>query len=117
MDAITFSEGLYIKLYKFDRCTGELEFIRMENYPTSSFSGISFSPNSRYLYYSEQKNLYQIDLQNPESFINLNLIDTIESQTAWGSQYNLHQLGPDGRIYISNAYSNFVMHRINKPND
>ena len=117
LDAITFSEGLYIKLYKFDRCNGNLEFIRMGNFPTSSFSGISFSPNSRYLYYSEQKNLYQFDLQDHESFSFLDLIDTIESQTAWGSQYNLHQLGPDGRIYISNAYSNFVMHRINKPNE
>jgi len=117
LDAISFSEGLYIKLYKFDRCNGNLEFIRMGNFPTSSFSGISFSPNSRYLYYSEQKNLYQFDLQDPESFSFLDLIDTIESQTAWGSQYNLHQLGPDGRIYISNAYSNFVMHRINKPNE
>lgn len=117
LDAITFSEGLYINLYKFNRCNGELEFLRRDNYPTSSFSGISFSPNSRYLYYSEQKNLYQIDLQKQESFINLNLIDTIESQTQWGSQYNLHQLGPDGRIYISNAYSNFVMHVIGKPDE
>ncbi|MBK9727404.1 MAG: T9SS type A sorting domain-containing protein [Saprospiraceae bacterium] len=117
LDAIDFRQGLYIKLYKFDRCTGEIEFIRMDNYPTSSFSGISFSPNSRYLYYSEQKNLYQMDLENLQSFDSPELIDTIESQTQWGSQYNLHQLGPDGRIYISNAYSNFAMHRINKPNE
>ena len=117
LDAIDFREGLYIKLYIFNRCNGDLEFIRLENYPTSGFSGISFSPNSRYLYYSEQKNLYQMDLENLESFNSPELIDTIESQTQWGSQYNLHQLGPDGRIYISNAYSNFVMHRINKPNE
>ena len=117
LDDIDFTEGLYIKLYKFDRCTGQLDFITIKHYYTTSYSGISFSPDSKYLYYSEQKNLYQIDLSNLQSFDSPELIDTIESQTPWGSQYNLHQLGPDGRIYISNAYSNFVMHRINKPNE
>lgn len=118
LDAIDFRQGLYIKIYKFNRCDGNIDFLKLSNYPTSSLSGISFSPNSRYFYYSEYKYLYQVDMQNLQSFEFPNLIDTIESQTLpWGSQYFMHQLGPDGRIYISNAYNNFVMHVINKPNE
>ncbi len=118
LDAIDFRQGLYIKIYKFNRCDGNIDFLKLSNYPTSSLSGISFSPNSRYFYYSEYKYLYQVDMQNLQSFEFPNLIDTIESQTLpWGSQYFMHQLGPDGSIYISNAYNNFVMHVINKPNE
>ena len=117
LDAIDFKQGLNINIYKFNRCDGKLDFIKSSNYSTSSLSGISFSPNSRYLYFSEQKNLYQMDLENLQSFDFPELIDTIESQTQWGSQYFMHQLGPDGRIYISNAYNNFVMHVIKKPNE
>ncbi|MDQ3142673.1 MAG: PKD domain-containing protein, partial [Bacteroidota bacterium] len=117
LDAVDFSQGLYINIYKFDRCSGSLIYVKGNNYPTSSLSGISFSPDSRYFYYSEYKYLYQMDLQNLQTFDSPELIDTIESQTPWGSLYFMHQLGPDGRIYISNAYSNSVMHVINRPNE
>ena len=86
--------------------------------PATSLSGISFSPNSRFIYFSEERNLYQIDLRDTNPFENMEKVDSITDQSLpWGSQYFLHQLGPDGRIYISNAYSNFVMHVINKPNE
>ncbi|MFN8279208.1 MAG: PKD domain-containing protein [Saprospiraceae bacterium] len=118
IEGISFNDGLYIYLYKFDRCLGKLYFVSRKQFPTSGFTGISFSPNSKFLYYSQEKLLYQFDMSNTDPLNYPVLIDTITDQTLpWGSQYDQHQLGPDGRIYITNLYSNFYQHVINKPNE
>lgn len=118
IEGISFNDGLYIYLYKFDRCLGKLYFVSRKQFPTSGFTGISFSPNSKFLYYSQEKLLYQFDMSNTDPLDYPVLVDSITDQTLpWGSQYNIHQLGPDGRIYITNAYSNFYQHVINKPNE
>lgn len=116
IEGISFSEGLYIYLYKFDRCTGKLDFVQNKNFKTTGYSGISFSPNSRYLYYSQNKLLFQFELNNSSPLSSEILLDSIIDQTPpWGSSFNIHQLGPDGRIYITNGFSNFYQHVINYP--
>lgn len=118
LEEYSFQDGLFIYLYKFDRCSGRLEYIHSLNYPVISLAGVSFSPNSRYIYFSDAVDLYQIDLLDERPFEQFIKIDSItDPSLPWGSQYFMHQLGPDGRIYISNAYNNFVMHVINKPNE
>lgn len=116
-ESISNREGAYFFLYKFDRCTGELTELQNKHVSKMGFGGISFSPNSKLFYHSSGLVLSQTALSHENPLDNFEEIEIITDQTSWGSQYNLHQLGPDGRIYISNAYSNFVMHRINRPNE
>ncbi len=118
IEGISFDEGLFIYLYKFDRCSGNLEFIQSKNFPAKGYSGLSFSPNSKFLYYSQSNLLYQVDLAKSDPLNNPILVDSIADLTPpWGSSFNIHQLGPDGRIYITNGFSNFYQHVINKPNE
>jgi len=118
LEGISNREGMFIYLYTFDRCNGKLGFIDVANYGAKGFMGISFSPNEKYLYWSEGYNLYQMDLTSPDPVNYSVKVDSIVDVTPpWGSSYGHHQAGPDGRIYIVNGHNNFVMHVIDRPNE
>ncbi|NOT37817.1 MAG: T9SS type A sorting domain-containing protein [Saprospiraceae bacterium] len=109
--------GATIYLFSFDRCSGKISFIEDKPLVKKGIGGISFSPNSRYLYHSSGLILNKYEIIN-DRLDNLIQVDSITDQTLpWGSQFNQHQLGPDGRIYITNLYSNFYQHVINKPDE
>ena len=62
--SVALKSGLeaYLDLYDFDRCTGELSNHRQYlNTEGTSAVGVSFSPNSRYLYFNTRNNIYQYD--------------------------------------------------------
>ncbi len=118
LEGVSYNEGLFIYLFNFDRCSGNLKFIDVANYGAKGLMGISFSPNEKYLYWSEGSNLYQMDLTSPDPVNYLEKVDSIIDVTPpWGSSYGSHQLAPDGRIYIINGHNNFVMHVIDRPNE
>jgi WD40 repeat protein len=66
-------ESMVIRLFDFDRCSGQLSQNKLIYLPYSdfntegSFIGLSFSPNGRFLYLNSYKRLYQIDLWDSES--------------------------------------------------
>ena len=93
-----------------------LSYIATQHINKSGWGGIEFSPNSRFLYHCSGLQLYQYDLHETITLENRIEIDTIiDRYLPWGSSYFLQQLGPDGRIYISNPYSSDIMHVINNP--
>jgi hypothetical protein len=83
-------------------------------------AGISFSPNSQYLYYSSGQTIYQTDVSQFAPFSNVqtvarldNFLDQYNQRTPFGSMY----LANDDRIYISTSYNvTNYLHSITNPN-
>lgn len=110
-----------ISLLSFDRCEGRLYNARF--YPTeyvNTFTGLAFSPNSRFLYYNTSGQMIQLDTwESPEA----NALDTIAN---WARYHELDmipfsdgfafsELAPDGKIYISATGSSRHLHVIERP--
>ncbi|MBP7259936.1 MAG: T9SS type A sorting domain-containing protein [Bacteroidia bacterium] len=92
------------RVFSFDRSSGTLSLSNLLNIPSSySIKGGSFSPNGLiyYLIVQEPSNsyfLYQFDLQS-QWIINPFKIPI------YSGALTFMQLGPDGKIYLSNKYS------------
>ncbi|MCI1267146.1 MAG: PKD domain-containing protein [Saprospiraceae bacterium] len=109
--------GAFTLIYEFDRCSGDLTLIAKQNIPgRSSSAGISFSPDSKLLYYSVADRLYQCDLNASDILASSILLDSIDVIPRWGLNYDKHLLAPDGKIYINSKFASPVMHVINFPN-
>ncbi len=105
--------GARLLLSRFDRCTGQLYDSSMKVVDLShGFSmGVSFSPNSRYLYMCNRLYIYQYNLSIAEPFKTERRVATYdgyeyifpENPTGWGRPVAFCYLGlaPDGRIYVS----------------
>jgi len=106
-----------VSLFDFNRCTGRLSnYINLRPELAGSskgYYGCSFSPSGKRLYVSSIENdmyatfdtLFQYDL-TAGSIINSKIqiwIDTNSSNIT--RSIGEHQLGPDGKIYISNSYA------------
>ena len=102
----------------FDRCSGELSNPKIVNIPTDStgipnaapqyimdsvIGGVCFSPNNQFIYISKWYNIYQYELNEPDSSLAWYRVqhgpDTTYIQFEY---YNSLHNGPDGRIYIGN---------------
>jgi hypothetical protein len=106
---ITSGEGI-IEEFSFDRCTGQLTFVRTIHPGVMDFSRLLYystlSPNGEILYVSNtnaENETYQIEQYD------------LSSSDPWGSRYEVvnmgsgHaaysvQLGPDGRVYFMAGY-------------
>jgi len=107
-----------LELYDFDRCTGDLSYHRNLHFPDSIVykTGLSFSPNSRFLYANTQTNIYQYDLYSTNIDSSVQLI--AEWDTAYlpfATIFFNNQLAPDGRIYIGTFNGDEILHYINYP--
>ena len=108
-----------LNIYDFNDSTGQLSSPRpriMFNQDTFHVTGLSFSPNSRYLYASPLYKLIQFDMQS--SNIEASRIDIAQYdgfRNPYGTVFYLSALAPDGRIYISATSSTYNLHVINKP--
>jgi hypothetical protein len=113
-------DPIYVSIYDFDRCSGELSNPAQFTYADTAWAGgIAISPNSRFLYVSSFRYVYQYDLE----------ADDIESSritvAEWDGFYDEHpnfpttfylaQLGPDGKIYINSSSSTRYLHVIDQP--
>ena len=108
MIALTNQEGA-AEIFSFDRCTGDLSmFVDLREISDCNafegFYGVSFSPDNRFVYFSTPTELFQFDLQ---------ATNILASKTRIWQHFifNLgvgqHQLGPDGKIYITMEYGGF----------
>ncbi len=109
-------------LCDFDRCNGQLSNMQFDYYPQFDFIGVAFSPNSKYLYLSTGKLLYQLDMDDSLPFNNKIKIDTIdgfisEPSAKVPSYLTFMQLAPDGKIYIFNGRSTEHLSTIWSPNN
>lgn len=109
-----------LQLFDFDRCTGLFsnpQFIQLNE--TSSPNGVAFSPNSRFLYVSAIRAVYQYDVQSTslaDSKDTVISVDTFVDSIAHSKTYfGYMALAPDDRIYI-NAPGTTFMHIIDSPN-
>ncbi len=99
-----------VEIFDFDRCTGELSFfnaVEKDSIIENWIFGISFSPNEKLLYvsdtyYDSPTKTYQYCLDS------MNLMNS--EVIVWETPYSfpdtirtisIHELGPDGKIYIS----------------
>jgi hypothetical protein len=120
-----------VDLFDFDRCTGELSNWDSIGTPATNFPGphvyygCSFSPDGTKIYVSEiydnpwVSRLWQWDLTVPNIRASKTLIFTSPDSVIIAQ----HQLGPDGKIYISNLHehdslnsANYNLSVINDPN-
>ena len=107
-----------VLLYDFDNETGELSnFRRIPYFPTSEqgAEGTAFSFDSKLLYVTAGRDLYQIDLatENWEHIAH----HTSQDSTGWPVGMGHMLLGPDCRIYIAPGTTTFPIHVIHHPNE
>ncbi|MFZ4544501.1 MAG: T9SS type A sorting domain-containing protein [Saprospiraceae bacterium] len=110
------------EVYDFDRCSGELSNFRAIKQADNDALGvgIAISPNSRFLYAALYTNLYQYDLYASDLEASKTLIaawDGYKNEFGLTSHFNMAQLAPNGKIYITCAGAIQFLHVINDPDE
>jgi PKD domain/Secretion system C-terminal sorting domain len=117
-----FFERAYIRLFDFDRCSGLFSNPRYIDFPTTEplndfVNGVSFSPNSRFMYVATTKVLYQVDMFDAVPGLVLDTVaiyDGFKDVNLVPSSFLGMQLGSDGKIYMFNQ-THYITY-IEKPN-
>lgn len=121
---LSYANGLSI--YDFNRCNGRLSNVVHIPLPIISDStwigiGVEISPNSRYLYVSMTKRIYQYDLQANDiegsSLLVAQQDGFYQNYPSIQTNFCTQQLAPNGKIYISTGNTTFYYHIINTPNN
>lgn len=95
-----------LRLYDFDRETGELSNPRFTPSPpniidSSFYGGIEFSPSGRFLYIGTGYHLFQLDLEDPEPATSLLKVASMPDTIGLFLPRLIRpQLGPDCRLYV-----------------
>lgn len=108
--------GNGLNIFDFDAASGDLSNPILITFPndTFTFGGVSVSSNSRFLYVSASKKLFQFDLWASD-------IEASKTTVAqWdGTQpmipFYISALAPDNKIYISGISSHKFLHIIHSP--
>ena len=111
------NEGPYFDLYDFDRCTGLLSNHKHleTNYETFG-GGVAFSPNSKFVYFSLSKSIYQVDLSEQNPLEGMKIVATYDGFVdLTPTTFLSAQLAFDGKIYITTTGANPSMHVIEYP--
>ncbi|ULC57928.1 T9SS type B sorting domain-containing protein [Flaviramulus sp. BrNp1-15] len=108
---------LNVQLFDFNSTTGEvnnpLTLLNENSADNATFYGIEFSPDGNVLYASlEFEGIYQFNLNYNSSD---DILNSITELTQDPRGYGALQLAVDGKIYVSEAFSNYL-HVINNPN-
>lgn len=109
-----------LDIFDFDRCTGlfsEAVHVPIDDY--NGAGGVAFSPNGRFIYVSSMYDVYQFDTQAPDIPASMVLIaewdSTYSPAPPFATLFNIAQLAPDGKIYISTDNTTLVLHVIHDP--
>ena len=121
-----FSVVTEMDILDFERCTGlfsNLTHIAIND--TAFGRGVAFSPNSQFLYAPSTRYIYQFDVTAANIAATKTTIavwdTTMYSPPQGGPQlslqalFNIAQLAPDGKIYVSTGNGTFVLHVIDQP--
>jgi hypothetical protein len=117
------SMGYYwqdVRLFDFDRCSGNFTFNTIAYLPDSVGGvGTVFSPDSRYLYASSWKRIYQLDTYSTNVPASMQLVavnDIFPSPSPpFYTDFWLMYLAANGKIYITSGSSVVDLHYINEP--
>jgi hypothetical protein len=113
--------GAGLEIFDFDRCTGSLSNTIHIPVDDTNGTGVAFSPNSRYFYISSVLDVYQFDTEAPDiaaSQVHIAHWDSTYSPTPpFATLFDIAQLAPDGKIYISTGNSTLRLHVINNPDE
>ena len=112
------AEGL--EVFDFDRCTGLLSDPHFAPLPVDfGAGGVAFSANGRYLYNTLAEKVYQYDVEAPDLAASQTLIATWDGfyspSPPFATMFDIAQLAPDGKIYISTGNGTLHLHVINAP--
>ena len=109
-----------VAFFDFDRCNGTLTFLENKLFPDSAFClGASISPNSQYAYITHGGfELLQYDLQASSIVASEQIVatyDGFQAPAGWNTNFWMHQIGPDGKIYINTTSTTKALHTIENP--
>ena len=114
---MNYQNGLHI--YDFDNATGDLSNALVIDFPNDTFPtniGVSISANSRFLYASAKKRLYQFDLHALDIEASRTIVAEWDGfANPFATIFNFSALAPDGKIYIASTSSTLNLHVIHKP--
>ncbi|MEI6408025.1 MAG: PKD domain-containing protein [Bacteroidota bacterium] len=114
---ISQTDGSYLDIYNFDRCTGLLSNHR-QLHQNEGLGGVAVSPNSRYLYHNFEFEVYQYDLDAPDVLASkVKVADWDGYQSPFPAAFYLMQLAPDGKIYAASPTGVDVLHVIHQPDE
>jgi hypothetical protein len=94
-------------LYSFDRMSGKLSNFRRINIPSELsvsdllFSGVAFSPNSKYLYIFAVTQIFQVDTEASDIQSNILEVARYDELTARFAYPTGGRLAPDCKIYFT----------------
>jgi len=122
LDIHYIGQDQYLNIFDFDRCTGALinplQIIYQDN---AAVGGVAISPNSRFLYASSYRYIYQYDLWAADIEASKETVAVYDGVLtpppfALPTRFFLCQLAPDGKIYISATSGIKFLHIIHNPN-
>lgn len=106
-------------LYDFDAVTGAFSNLQTFPYPNMEHAeGLAFAPNSSLVYLSAGRDLYQMNLDDPDpsgTVFHLGLI-SLTDENGWPIGVGYLYPGPDCRIYVSPGTTTRYLHVIHQPN-
>jgi hypothetical protein len=113
-----------VELYDFDRCDGTITYKKhyIIPYDTSTYvnrdfkKGICFSPNGKLLYMSTNYSVFQIDLEDTNTYNALYIHGPDTSDLAYFPRYGTLVVAPNGKMYIGNHNGSKYMSYIDNPN-
>src|SRR6185436_12383782 len=119
------NDGIYwyhdVRLFEFDRCTGNFSNQNVIDLTDGNFGfGISFSPDSKYLYASSYWKIFQLNVDTsniPASLMTVALNDSFAFPfPPIYTDFYLMYLAANGKIYITSGNSAQTLHFIEYPN-
>jgi len=119
---ISVQEGQFVDVYDYERCSGQLDNHISITYNDTAFSGgVAISPNSRFLYVSSNRYVYQYDLEAEDIEASRVVVAVYDGflapdPFALPVKFFLCQLAPDNKIYISATNGVPYLHVIHNPN-
>jgi Secretion system C-terminal sorting domain len=111
-----------INIFDFDRCEGQLnnpQYYKKKLILNNEFLGCAISPNSHYLYVTDQQHILQYDLEANDIFASVDTVVTNNAFLDISGQPTIFfslALAPNGKIYIMSVTTNEFIGVINEPN-
>lgn len=114
-----------VSIYDFNRCNGvfsnPLHFVYGDS---AWYGGVAISPSSQFLYICNFNEVFQFDLWAEEIEASQQTVAVYDEyvEEPWPGiptfpKFNVPQLGPDGKIYISTGGSSRFLHVIHDPDE
>lgn len=109
-----------MRIFDFDRCSGQFSNLRMINLPPGLNGGVYFSPNGRYLYVNSFDYIGSMDLQKPDpatSWDTLAYFDGFASPyLPFSTGFFVGQIEPDNKIWWATTNGTQHLHIMHRPN-